>query len=131
MWQVLTRILLTGHQANVEAPLKSAVEKPQSGMRPIADVADRHPQLHELADSWRRLGIERRFVKVHHFSSPGFATKASSLNAFVKWCADRDIPVENYQTLQRGLDVARRVDFGVDIAVAITLSWESHPLVSR
>ena len=117
--------------ANVDALLKSAVEKPQSSMRPISDVEDRHPQLHKLADSWRRLGIERQFVKVHHFSSPSFATKASSLNAFVKWCADRDIRDENYQTLQRGLDVARRVDLGADIATAITQSWESYPLISR
>ena len=119
------------HHVNVEAPLKSSVNKPQSVPRSIGDVGDRHPQLHELADSWRRLGIERQFVKVHHFSSPSFATKASSLNAFVKWCSDRDIRDENYRTLLRGLDVARRVKLGVDIAVAITQSWESYPLVSR
>jgi hypothetical protein len=119
------------HHAKVEVPLNPAVETPQRAQLHIDVVGGLHPQLHELVDSWRRLGIERQFVKVHHFSSPSFATKASSLNAFVKWCSDRDIRDENYQTLLRGLDVARRVDLGVDIAVAITLSWESYPLVSR
>jgi hypothetical protein len=88
-------------------------------------------RLAELELKWRTLRIDHQFRKVHHFSSDKFSSQPASLEVFIAWCDGRDIKDENVQTLERGLDVARRVEGGQDFDQALKEAWAEYPIVTR
>ena len=88
-------------------------------------------RLAELESKWRTLRIDHQFRKVHHFSSDKFSSQPASLEVFIAWCDSRDIKDENAQTLERGLDVARRVEGGQAFKEALREAWAEYPIVTR
>ena len=81
----------------------------------------------------RELSIESSFTQIHHFSSERFASKASTLDEFEKYCEGvselRD--EENPQTIRRALAVVEKVRGGSSLHSGIADAWRSFPLVTR
>jgi len=88
-------------------------------------------KLDQLKNDWERLNISNEFVKVHHFCSDKFKSRASSLEEFYQWCKPRDFADENEQTVDRGLFVVSQISEGSSVQEAIEKSWQKYPLVKR
>jgi len=82
-----------------------------------------------MNNKWIELGIEDWFIDVHHFRSKQFSSTSSTLTAFVKYCDKKRIKGQNARTVERALEVARYVDKGIKPTTAISIAWESYPLV--
>lgn len=91
----------------------------------------RDPRLAELEFGWRELGIGPLFHQVHHSSSPKFSDKHERLDKFIAWCNVREIREQNTQTLERALDVARRVKDGQHFKEALKQAWAAYPIVTK
>lgn len=89
-----------------------------------------NPRLAELERKWNDLGIRRHFCRIHHSIKSKHSNKRETLRGFVDYCDCRDIRAENNQTVDRALDVARRVQAGCDIDKALELAWAAFPTVT-
>lgn len=87
--------------------------------------------LHQMNQKWKELEITDCFVKLHHFNSSEFASNASTLDAFVSYCADKEIRGQNQRTIQRALYFAEQIESGVLPFKALKLSWLQYPLVKE
>ena len=87
--------------------------------------------LQEMKDRWEILGIKKWFPKVHHFPSPKFSTKPSTLNVFYNWCVVREINSENIQTVNRAVEVAKLVESGLTFDLALEEAWKRHSILRR
>ena len=90
-----------------------------------------NPRLAELETAWIKLGISHHFHLVHHSANPKFSAKRETLNGFISYCDCRDIKAENNQTLDRALDVARRVEMGLAFKKSLEDAWAAYPTVTR
>jgi hypothetical protein len=104
-------------------------QAPETRVAPTMRLND--PRLAELESRWSDLGMGPQFYRVHHFASHKFSGKRVSLDKFIAWCEGREIRDENAQTLERALDVARRVKDGQDFKQALGQAWAAHPIVTR
>ena len=98
-------------------------QKPSTG-RAATTMPFRNPRLAQVERSWCDLRIESKFHQVHHFASSG---RRESLRSFAKWCYSHEIKAQNAQTLERALDVARRVEAGQDFKGAVEKAWAAYP----
>ncbi len=88
--------------------------------------------LAELGAEWWSLGIAAEFWRVHHFRDPKFSGKHVSLETHIKHCRkQREIGIENAETLKRGLDVAKRVKAGQPLHTALNDAWAAFPVLTR
>lgn len=87
--------------------------------------------LAELESSWRTLGIAGEFHKVHHFSNKKFSRQRKNLKEFLNYCERVRIRTENTQTLERALDVARKIKGGQDFQKALNEAWAAFPIATR
>jgi hypothetical protein len=106
-----------------------AHQAPETRVAPTMRFRD--PRLAQFESRWRDLGISSQFHQVHHFASHKFSGKRERLDSFIAWCDGREIRDENGQTLERALDVARRMEDGQDFKEALEQAWAAHPIVTR
>ncbi len=92
--------------------------------RPAPTTSSRNLRLAQVERSWRGLGIEPQFHQVHHFACSG---RRERLGSFLRWCDRHEIKAQNNQTLERALDVARRVEAGQDFSGALVKAWAAYP----
>lgn len=78
---------------------------------------------------WSELGIEEWFTDVNHFHSKQLQSKSSTLTAFVDYCVHTRIKGQNAQTIERALEAARYIEKGISPSTAISLAWETYPLL--
>lgn len=97
-----------------------------------ADELKKHSRLDFLEAGWRKHAIELQFWEIHHFSNKEkFSGKKEKIHVFVDWCRPRAIALENNQTLERAVEVVRRMDEGMDFQRAQTAAWDCYPIVTR
>jgi hypothetical protein len=93
---------------------------------------ERNPRLSELGSTWRDLGIGHQFPQVHHFARPEFVREPPGLDRFIRHCSKAyEIRDENAQTLERALNVARRMKDGQNFNEALEQAWATHPIITR
>lgn len=87
-----------------------------------------------MADGLRKLGVEKSFPLLHHFSSGKFASRALSLQRFCSYCdrkSDFIAGGENPQTIKRASMFVQLLQSGARHDDALAKAWNEFPLCTR